>query len=201
MSAWIHALLEVRFSWFDPRPGLGRRATSTHSGSRLCPRWALPRRSGSWWACRCQSGRTLSSRGGMALCTSPLRKHRKRAIQTQDLCRASVSRRSIGLQFLLVSLFRRNFRIKRRASFGFRTFCCLGCGLIFRWETVAETANPADTSLRPAFFTAEIDRPSSHTSINGRISQGIYWFQPSWWKYYINIMVDKWHLKSTSFFW
>lgn len=108
-SAWIHALLEVRFSWFDPRPMLGRRATSIRSGSRLCPRWALPRRSGSWWVCRCQSGRTLSSRGGMALCTSPLWKHRKRAIQTKDL---------------------RNFRIMSHAGFGFRRFSWLGCSLM-----------------------------------------------------------------------
>lgn len=42
----------------------------------------------------------------------------------------SLSQRGIGLQFLLLLLFRRNVRILRRAGFGFRTFSCLGCGLM-----------------------------------------------------------------------
>lgn len=66
-----------KVSWFCLSLGFGCRATWIHSGSQLCLRWEQLRHSGSWWACRYQNGKTLSSHGVMALCTSPLWKQRK----------------------------------------------------------------------------------------------------------------------------
>lgn len=50
--------------------------------------------------------------------------------EKSNLDKRSVPSASLRLHFLLVLLFRSNFRIMRRAGFGFRMSSCLGCGLM-----------------------------------------------------------------------